>query len=162
VWLHDQDGFPAVSDDTWLPHIVNYYYGTSFPAPIPSSPGKNAGWTDWTHPKPPVGTVATPTFSPAGGNFTGSVTVALSAATVGATIRYTTDGSNPTAASTLYTAPVALASSALVKARAYKTGLLDSAVASASFTIILPCAVPAGPVPPRPGRRRVARPTMSP
>jgi Chitobiase/beta-hexosaminidase C-terminal domain/Alginate lyase len=162
VWLHDQDGFPAASDDTWLPHIVNYYYGTSFPAPIPSSPGKNAGWTDWTHPKPPVGTVATPTFSPAGGNFTGSVTVALSAATVGATIRYTTDGSNPTAASTLYTAPVALASSALVKARAYKTGLLDSAVASASFTIILPCAVPAGPVPPRPGRRRVARPTMSP
>ena len=36
-------------DDTWQPHIVNYYYGTDFPAPTPSRPGKNVGWTDWTH-----------------------------------------------------------------------------------------------------------------
>ncbi len=48
-WLHQQADFPAQGDDTWLPHIVNYYYGSHFPAPIPSSPGKNVGWTDWTH-----------------------------------------------------------------------------------------------------------------
>lgn len=47
IWLHDVDGFPAQSDDTWVPWLVNYAYGTSFPAPSPSSPGKNLGFTDW-------------------------------------------------------------------------------------------------------------------
>jgi hypothetical protein len=47
-WLHGID-YPAEGDDTWEPHIVNYYYGTSFPAPTPARPGKNVGWTDWTH-----------------------------------------------------------------------------------------------------------------
>jgi hypothetical protein len=48
-WLHDVADFPAEGDDTWLPHIVNHYYGTSFPAPTPARHGKNIGWTDWTH-----------------------------------------------------------------------------------------------------------------
>lgn len=52
-WLHEQAAFPAEGDDTWQPHVVNFYYGTRFPAPIPSQPGKNVGWTDWTH-SPPV------------------------------------------------------------------------------------------------------------
>jgi hypothetical protein len=48
-WLHDVADFPAEGDDTWLPYIVNHYYGTSFPAPTPARYGKNIGWTDWTH-----------------------------------------------------------------------------------------------------------------
>ncbi len=48
-WLHEQANYPASGDDTWQPHIINYYYGTNFPAPVPSRPGKNVGWTDWTH-----------------------------------------------------------------------------------------------------------------
>ncbi|MFQ5859109.1 MAG: alginate lyase family protein [Anaerolineae bacterium] len=48
-WLHNEANFPAEGDDTWQPHIINYYYGTNFPAPVPSRPGKNMGWTDWTH-----------------------------------------------------------------------------------------------------------------
>lgn len=48
-WLHDEANFAASNDDSWEPHIINYYYGTNFPAPVPSNPGKNVGWTDWTH-----------------------------------------------------------------------------------------------------------------
>lgn len=49
VWLHEEASFPAEGDDEWLPHIVNHYYGASFPAAIPAQWGKNAGYTDWTH-----------------------------------------------------------------------------------------------------------------
>ncbi len=48
-WLHDQAHYPADGDNTWQPHLLNHYYGTHFPAPIPASPGKNVGWADWTH-----------------------------------------------------------------------------------------------------------------
>lgn len=48
-WLHEVALFPAEGDDTWQPHIVNFYYGTTFPAPVPARSGKNVGWTDWTH-----------------------------------------------------------------------------------------------------------------
>jgi len=53
-WLYDEARFPAVGDDTWEPHLVNYYYGTAFTAPVPSQPGKNVGFTDWTHAAPPT------------------------------------------------------------------------------------------------------------
>lgn len=48
-WLHDVVDYPAEGDDTWQPHILNRHYGTNLPAPVPSRPGKNVGWTDWTH-----------------------------------------------------------------------------------------------------------------
>jgi hypothetical protein len=48
-WLHDVNDYPAVGDDSWLPHLVNHFYGTAFPAPNPAQPGKNIGWADWTH-----------------------------------------------------------------------------------------------------------------
>ncbi len=50
-WLHHEANFPAQSDDQWLIHVVNYFYGSDFPASIPSIPGKNAGWTDWVYGK---------------------------------------------------------------------------------------------------------------
>ena len=48
-WLHEVADYPARGDDTWQPHVVNHYYGTTFPAPVPSRSGKNVGFTDWTH-----------------------------------------------------------------------------------------------------------------
>jgi len=49
-WLHEEAAYPAEGDDGWQPHLVNHYYGSRFPAPVPGRPGKNVGWTDWTHP----------------------------------------------------------------------------------------------------------------
>ena len=48
-WMHTVNDYPAEGDDTWQPHLVNYYLGTAYPAPVPSRPGKNIGFTDWTH-----------------------------------------------------------------------------------------------------------------
>lgn len=59
----------------------------------------------------------------------------LATSTSGASIRYTTDGADPTASSTLYSAAFTLTSSATVKARAFKSGMTDSAVANAAFTV---------------------------
>lgn len=49
AWLHQQAGYPAAGDDTWIPWIANYRYATNFPAPSPAGMGKNMGFTDWTH-----------------------------------------------------------------------------------------------------------------
>jgi hypothetical protein len=42
-------GWEANGDDTWQPWLINYVYGTDFPTTTPARPGKNMGWTDWTH-----------------------------------------------------------------------------------------------------------------
>lgn len=77
--------------------------------------------------------VAAPTISQAynsGNSYWYPNTVTLACSTSGATIYYTVDGSTPTQASTQYTVPFAITASLTVKARAYKTGYLDSTVAS--------------------------------
>lgn len=80
---------------------------------------------------------AAPTISPDGGSFTDSVTVSLATATPGAAIRYTADGIPPTSTTgTLYASPFTLSGSATVQALASKSGMTDSAIASARFTII--------------------------
>jgi hypothetical protein len=81
---------------------------------------------------------ASPIISPAGGSFVSSVQVSLSSSTSGATIRYTTDGSTPNSGSTVYGSPFTLTSSKPVKAYASKSGMTDSGVASADFTITQP------------------------
>lgn len=82
-----------------------------------------------------AGTVATPTFTPAAGTYTSAQSVTLADTTAGATIRYTRDGSTPSATSTLYSAPISVTATTTVKAIAIKSGLADSAVASATYTI---------------------------
>jgi hypothetical protein len=87
--------------------------------------------------------VATPAFSPAGGTYTGSVTVTISDATSGAPIYYTTNGSTPTTASSVYSGPITLTQTTTLKAMAATSGMANSAVASGSYTIQQPVATPA-------------------
>jgi hypothetical protein len=88
-----------------------------------------------------VPTVATPTITPNGGSFNGPVSITMASATSGASIRYTTDGSTPTASSTLYSGTFTLSNSATVKAAAFKSNYNTSGVASAGFTIATSCSV---------------------
>lgn len=83
-------------------------------------------------------TVATPTFSPVAGTYTSAQSVAIACATSGASIYYTTNGDTPTGASALYSAPITVSATSTVKAIAIKSGMTDSAVASAAYTINIP------------------------
>ena len=82
------------------------------------------------------GTVAAPTFTPPAGNYSSAQAVTISSTTAGASIRYTTDGSTPSSTvGTVYSGPVSVGTSLTLKAIAYKTGMTDSTVSSASYTI---------------------------
>jgi uncharacterized repeat protein (TIGR03803 family) len=80
--------------------------------------------------------VAPVVFSPGGGTYTGSQNVVLGTATNGANIRYTTDGSTPSETNgTVYLNAVTISTATTLQAIAYKTGYLDSAGTSATYTI---------------------------
>ncbi len=76
-----------------------------------------------------------PSFSIEGGTYYNTFDVAISSPTAGATIHYTTDGSEPTEASALYSAPITIASSKTVKARTFKTNWNASGTASAAYIL---------------------------
>jgi len=80
---------------------------------------------------------ATPTFSPAPGTFTSAQSVLLADTTTGASIYYTTNGSTPTTASTLYSpsTPIAVSSTTTINAIAVAPGFSNSAVATGTYTI---------------------------
>ena len=84
---------------------------------------------------PVMQTVATPAFSVASGAVNSGTEVTISCATEGAKIYYTTDGSEPTASSTEYTAAISVTAAVTLKAIAVKSGMNGSAVASVSYTI---------------------------
>ncbi len=79
--------------------------------------------------------LSAPAFSPAAGTYSTSLNVSLQCASGGAEIRYTTDGSDPTASSPLYTAPLAIDVSTTVKARAFRSGWTDSPIAAGAFVL---------------------------
>ncbi len=82
------------------------------------------------------GQVAAPTFNPPAGSYGSGQSVMINSATAGAFIRYTTDGSTPSSTvGTVYLGAVAVSSSLTLKAIAYKTGMVDSLVTSASYVI---------------------------
>ncbi|MFA5868065.1 MAG: chitobiase/beta-hexosaminidase C-terminal domain-containing protein [Actinomycetota bacterium] len=86
-----------------------------------------------------TGTVSAPTFTPAPGSYIGAQSIALSTTSSGASIRYTVDGSIPTSSTaTLYSAPIPVSSSTTIKAIAYKTGWIDSPIATGTYTITPP------------------------
>ena len=84
---------------------------------------------------PPQQTVATPTFNPAGGTYYEPQSVAIACTTLGATVRYTTDGNDPTENSTVYNAPLAISETTTLKAKAWKEGSEASEIAEATYTI---------------------------
>ena len=84
-----------------------------------------------------IGRVPLPSFSPVGGTYYNPQTVSLSSEMDGVTIRYTTDGSEPTESSAVYVSPIEVAASTTIKAIAFKTGWLESQVRTAGYDMLV-------------------------
>ena len=94
------------------------------------------GFTDSEVTTKTIYKVATPTIQD-----NGNYAVSITSETEGATIYYTTNGSNPTTSTTEYTAPLTEnISGVTIKALAVKDGMINSAIGSGAVT--LSCATP--------------------
>lgn len=82
----------------------------------------------------PMFTVKAPEITPAGGSYTGSISVTITCGSADAEIYYTVDGSMPGRSSIRYTGAFTLTPPATVKAIAVKEGFIDSAVIATAYT----------------------------
>ena len=97
--------------------------------PTPGQPnGEALGW---------VGLVAPVSFGQGRGFYQAPFTLELSTATPGATIRYTTDGSEPTEThGTVYSGPIAFTATTVVRAAAFKPDFRASSVDTHTYIFL--------------------------
>lgn len=79
---------------------------------------------------------AKPVFTPPGGTYPGPLALAITSPTRGSLIRYTTDGSAPSATrGTLYGGPISVSTTLAVKAVCFADGFADSEISAALYEI---------------------------
>jgi glucosylceramidase len=100
--------------------------------------GCSGGSVSSTPPTQP--TAVTPAFNPTPGSYSAAQSVTLTDSTAGASIYYTTNGSTPTASSTLYSGSIAISATTTIEAIAVASGYSNSAVANGTYTITAPAA----------------------
>ena len=124
-WTKHQVSFTAPANAVIFQLAVRAYAGTAVSVSFDNFSLVEAGGT-------PVSSA--PTISPATGNIYGPTSVTITAA-AGASVYYTTNGTEPTNASTPYTAPFTVSATTTVKAIAYETGKNPSTVTTATYTL---------------------------
>ena len=82
-----------------------------------------------------TGYAAAPVFSIGAGFYSSSQWIALVNSTPGGTIRYTTNGNEPTSSSPAYSSPIHLTSSKTIRARVFASGYLPSPIVTNSYII---------------------------
>lgn len=131
--IHGMNSSTTSSDFLVLPELDAYAAGTLdrttllyFPTPSPGL-GNLPGFP---------GVSAAPLFSRQSGLISSSFNLTLSSPSAGASIRYTTDRSEPTQSSTLYTGPIAISATTMVRARAFEAGEAPSAVVTQTYVVL--------------------------
>jgi glucosylceramidase len=116
--------------------VVQIFVLTLLAASLFACGGGGGGSTPPPPPPPPPPVAEAPAFWPVPGTYSPTQMVTLTDTTAASTIYYTTDGSTPTAASTKYTAPIAVASTTTINAIAAATGYTNSAASTATYTVL--------------------------
>ena len=98
-------------------------------------PSVEAAW-DAVGVGPVLPTAAAPTMDPPEGAYSSVVTVSVATATVGASLTYTLDGTDPSSSSPAYTSAIPLSVDTTLKARAFKSGMQPSPVATARYQFL--------------------------
>ena len=160
ISLHSGDVFAVhlVYDGTTLAMTLsdtlnNQSFATSWVVNIPGIVGGNAAWVGftggtggitatqdilaWSYASTNLQVTARPTFSLPAGRYFNAQNVTLSGP-VGAKIYYTTNGSTPTTASTLYSGPIAVSSTTTIKMIAVGANMAPSFVVSGTYIIETP------------------------
>jgi formylglycine-generating enzyme required for sulfatase activity len=121
------------------PNQNAHLYSSPVPLSVNTTLKARAYKTGWTASNITSGsytfTVNTPTFDPQPGTYSNPLYVTIQCATPGAEIRYTTNNTDPTSTSALYTEPVVLTTSSNLKAKAFKSGAISSGVASGYYIV---------------------------
>lgn len=81
------------------------------------------------------GTASAPSFDPTPGTYTAPIVVRISSPDPDAVIRYTTDGTEPTARSQRYTWPLLVASTTTFKAKAFRRDYAASSTTTATYAL---------------------------
>lgn len=89
---------------------------------------------EWIESLPGTPVLAPPEISPVGGNYDKPVKVVIKSE-AGATIRYTLDGTVPTASDLLYNGPIELTGPTILRAKAFKPGYKKSITSQELFEI---------------------------
>ena len=109
-------------------------YGWNYQSTPSKAPAVTPSF-DWFHNTATTATVAAPAFNPASGtSFASTLSVSIADSTPGATIYYTTNGSNPTLSSAVYSSPITITATTTIQAFATASGFASSGIASASYT----------------------------
>ncbi len=117
-------------------------YNLTLPAGMPGAhaytKSQLAYWASVMHPPDP--SVPAPTYSPQPGTYHTPQSITISDAMKGAVIYYTTDGSQPTTSSPVYSVPIPVSINTTFNAMATYPGYPRSNVALGQYSILLPTA----------------------
>ncbi|MBO7615631.1 MAG: chitobiase/beta-hexosaminidase C-terminal domain-containing protein [Bacteroidales bacterium] len=126
--------FNRPADTDW----TNMYYKITYNVTVEGTSNKFLQFVGATFYKDEGGgqqeTVAMPTFNPVSGSYFDPQSVTIACATEGATIRYTTDGTDPTESSEVYSSALTISETTTVKAKGFKAGYTASNIATAVYT----------------------------
>ena len=126
---------------TYTPNVIRSGVVSFTPTVKNNSIGINSVKIYYTPSGSTTETCATPTFSPVAGTYYEPQSVTLSCITPGSTIYYTTNGDDPTTSSSVYANPIDVSTTTTIKAIAVKSGMNNSGIGEATYTLYTPATV---------------------
>jgi N-acetylneuraminic acid mutarotase len=127
---------------SWTDLQGNFWLFSGLSTTTANSPGERNDLWNYQPSSSTLPAAMTPIFSLKPGTYFSGGPLVLSNGMANASIHYTTDGSTPTFASTVYTGPITVASSITIRAMATAPGYRDSGVGTAAYVIARTVASP--------------------